>query len=187
MKRWNGWGYARVDVPVPKTASPTFGGFGGCGQTSTRCQSGERGSERSRVEVEGQSPHGSVDPEARLRHSRGQSLSDWMELRYGSVNSFPDAVAYPTNEEELQEVFNNALKKKCLVIPYGGGTSVVGHITPPETDKPVLSLSLERMNQLLEFDEENHLATFQAGVAGPDLEAQLRNLGFVLGHYPQSF
>ena len=46
---------------------------------------------------------------------------------------------------------------------------------------------MTRLRRLLKLDPLSQLATFEAGVAGPDLEAQLRANGFMLGHYPQSF
>jgi len=73
------------------------------------------------------------------------------------------------------------------VIPYGGGTSVVGHVTPVAGDAPVLTIDLARLAGLLRFDETSHQATFGAGCSGPDLEALLRARGFTLGHFPQSF
>ena len=74
-----------------------------------------------------------------------------------------------------------------LVIPYGGGTSVAGHVTPGESARPILTLALSRMDTLLDLDATSQIATFGPGTKGPDVEAQLKPHGFVLGHYPQSF
>jgi alkyldihydroxyacetonephosphate synthase len=74
----------------------------------------------------------------------------------------------------------------CL-IPFGGGTSVVGGINPRSQDPPTLTLDLSRLNRLSNLDEVSRLATFEAGVAGPDLESQLKVRGYTLGHFPQSF
>lgn len=186
MKRWNGWGYSRVDLPVPETASPLLGKLAGEGQVRQDATLEET---LKRVPKSRLKAHALLDrtPETRLRHARGQSLSDWLELRFGTIDTFPDAVASPVDAEQLAQVLALAQKAKAQVIPYGGGTSVVGHLTPPAGDQPVLTVSLSRMNQLLDLNHEDQLATFQAGVAGPDLEASLRNHGYVLGHYPQSF
>lgn len=186
MKRWNGWGYSKIELPVPDTASPLLGKLAGPGRPRQ---------DATLEEVVGRVPkskfknHPLLDknPETRLRHARGQSLSDWLELRFGTIDTFPDAVAFPTDEEQLREVLKVAQESKAQVIPYGGGTSVVGHLTPPKGKQRVLTVSLARMNKLLELNEHDQLATFQAGVAGPDLEAALRSHGYVLGHYPQSF
>ncbi|NMB90226.1 MAG: FAD-binding oxidoreductase, partial [Chloroflexi bacterium] len=73
------------------------------------------------------------------------------------------------------------------LIPYGGGSSVVGHINPLPGDAPVLTVDLGRMNRLLELDEASRLATFECGVPGPALEQELNQRGYTLGHFPQSF
>jgi alkyldihydroxyacetonephosphate synthase len=80
-----------------------------------------------------------------------------------------------------------ARKADVVVIPYGGGTSVVGHINPLVGERPILTLDLSQMDRLLGLDRESLLATFEAGVRGPHLEAQLAPLGLTLGHFPQSF
>lgn len=186
MKRWNGWGYSTIDLPVPETASPLLGELAGAARPR---QDATLEEVLARVPESRLKDHPLLhrDEDTRLRHARGQSLSDWLELRYGTVDTFPDAVAFPQDSDELQEVLNLGLKAKARIIPYGGGTSVVGHLTPPGGKQPVLTISLARMNSLLDLNEKDQLATFQAGVAGPDLEADLRNHGYVLGHYPQSF
>src|SRR5690606_15611542 len=73
------------------------------------------------------------------------------------------------------------------VIPYGGGTSVAGHINPIDQGRPILTVSLAHMNRLIDLDRESQLATFGAGTPGPLVEAQLRAHGYTLGHFPQSF
>jgi len=124
----------------------------------------------------------------RLLHARGQSLPDWLALRFGRIDRLPDGVAFPESSHDLRELFAYARAVEAAIVPYGGGTSVVGHINPPaHLDRPVLTISLARMRRLLDLDEESRLATFAAGVAGPDLEAQLRTRGYTLGHFPQSF
>jgi alkyldihydroxyacetonephosphate synthase len=126
-------------------------------------------------------------PDDRVRHARGQSLSDWIALRSGRVGVFPDGVAYPTTAAEVRDMLGFAAAAGARIIPYGGGTSVVGHINPQSGAALVLTVDMSRMNRLRRLDETNRLATFGAGVAGPDLEAQLRAQGYTLGHFPQSF
>ena len=129
----------------------------------------------------------SVDNEDRLRHAKGQSLPDWMDLRSGNVTVFPDGVAFPQNSAEVKELFAYARQHDVEIIPYGGGTSVVGHINPLASNKPVLTIDMGRMNKLLDFDAESQIATFGAGTPGPELESQLKELGYTLGHFPQSW
>ena len=115
-----------------------------------------------------------ISAEARLTHARGQSMPDWVALRSGRIGVFPDGVAYPRNEEDVHVLMNYAQTAGAKVIPYGGGTSVVGHINPSKSEKPVLTLSLERMTRLLDLDEYGLTATFEAGVTGPELEQALQ-------------
>ncbi|MCG9731505.1 FAD-binding oxidoreductase [Shewanella sp. Isolate13] len=128
-----------------------------------------------------------TDPEVRLRHARGQSLPDWLAMKSGEFNLFPDGVAFPRSSEEIRALIDAAKQQEWQLIPYGGGTSVVGHITPCESDKPVVTISMSKMNRLLALDRVSQLATFGAGVKGPFLESQLQAHGYTLGHFPQSF
>jgi alkyldihydroxyacetonephosphate synthase len=129
----------------------------------------------------------SANERERLEHARGQSFPDWIELRSGQVEVFPDGVAYPQTCEDVQSLISYASNNGVHLIPYGGGTSVVGHINPLQGEEPIVTVDMARMNRLLHFDRESLLATFEAGVRGPDLEAQLRARGCTLGHFPQSF
>ncbi|HLO94040.1 MAG TPA: FAD-binding oxidoreductase, partial [Burkholderiaceae bacterium] len=125
--------------------------------------------------------------EARLRASFGQSLGDWLRLRFGRIGPVCDAVAYPDTVDQVRLLLDWARQQGLVVIPVGGATSVVGHLTPPAGERPVLMLSMQRLRRLLSLDAASQLARFEAGVLGPDLEAQLRAEGWMLGHYPQSF
>ena len=133
--------------------------------------------------------HALVDQaaELRVRHARGQSLPDWIATRSGRLAPVPDGVARPARREDVRPLLAYAAAVGARLIPYGGGTSVVGHVTPSAGDAPVLTVSLARLAGLERFDAASHQATFGAGSAGPDLEAQLRARGFTLGHFPQSF
>lgn len=129
----------------------------------------------------------STDAEQRLRHARGESFPDWVQKRYGLVDSFPDGVAYPETNEQVRELLDWAAEHQAAVIPWGGGTSVVSGLTPEAKGKPVLSLDMSRMNQVLHIDDKSMLATIQAGAPGPLIEDQLKARGYILGHLPQSW
>ncbi|MEW5941022.1 MAG: FAD-binding oxidoreductase [Chloroflexota bacterium] len=194
MKRWNGWGNVNTDFPVPPSALDYLATRLGSLDPSTGSgQAPARDSAKQTLlsaVTESRLPtHPLVDAsaEARLTHARGQSLPDWIDLRYGRVDSFPDGVAFPTSEDDICDLLTYAWDAGATAIPYGGGTSVVGHINPPKSDAPALTLSLEKMTRLLDLDETSRVATFEAGVAGPQLEAQLKTRGYTLGHFPQSF
>lgn len=129
----------------------------------------------------------SLDEKDRLLYSRGQSLPDWIELRFGEVMTFPDGVARPRDEQEVQELINLANRENFYLIPYGGGTSVLGHINPVKVDRPVVTISLERMDRLIGINEQNRVAEFYGGIIGPQIERSLLPMGYRLGHYPQSY
>jgi alkyldihydroxyacetonephosphate synthase len=186
MRRWNGWGDTSVDYPLPDSALAFLQSvLGAAGKPKDADIHEATGSlQESRLE-----DHilWSTDPVVRLRHTRGQSLPDWIALRCGKPGPAPDAVAFPRTEAEVIELLTLAVKKNASLIPYGGGTSVVGHINPVKSEKPVITVDMSRMNRLIRFDKTTRLALFGAGISGPDLEAHLRAKGFTLGHFPQSF
>ncbi|MDP3185970.1 MAG: FAD-binding oxidoreductase [Anaerolineales bacterium] len=186
MKRWNGWGEESHMYPLPDSAARYLAeqvGAGAC-LPDAAIEQVLAAVPPSRLASH---PLISVDAEERLRHARGQSLPDWIALRSGRIGVFPDGVAYPACDEDVRALLDYARRTGTRLIPYGGGTSVVGHINPLPGDAPVLTLDLSRLNHLLELDETSHLATFEAGVAGPEIERQLRARGYTLGHFPQSF
>ncbi|MFN2113956.1 MAG: FAD-binding oxidoreductase, partial [Anaerolineales bacterium] len=186
MKRWNGWGNTQTHYPLPESAEDYLRLRLG---SLPSLQDAELQTILNTVPQSSLPDHPliQVDPEIRLRHSRGQSLPDWVALNYGRIAAFPDGVAFPENEDQVAGLLEFARGSGAHVIPFGGGSSVVGHINPRSQDKPTITLSLEKMDQLLDIDRTSKLAEFQAGVAGPALERQLAAQGFILGHFPQSF
>ncbi|MFP4629177.1 MAG: FAD-binding oxidoreductase [Desulfohalobiaceae bacterium] len=184
--RWNGWGLQSVQLPLNQDIKSILLKELGPGISRPSALLGQV---LEKIPVSKAPEHPLLDssPWSRLQHARGQSLPDWAQLRFGELDTFPDAVAYPGTDEQLQEVLSLARKQNIQVIPYGGGTSVLGHITPLQDTKPVITVSLAKMNQLLHLEPENRLAQFQPGIFGPDLEQILRAQGFTLGHFPQSF
>ncbi len=202
MRRWNGWGDDSVTYPLSKTAARFLEALMGPGlpprDASWEAVVAAAARLRfDRLTARGLSlskasrlpPHPLVfnDPADRVRHARGHSLPDWIALRSGRLDALPDGVAYPTSDGDVRALIAYARAAGARLIPYGGGTSVVGHINPQAGDAPVLTVDMRRLNGLLGLDSINHLATFGAGVTGPDLEAQLQAHGFTLGHFPQSF
>jgi len=186
MRRWNGWGEASITYPLPETATQYLETRIGAGLL---LEDASLEYVLSNIPPARLSPHPriSTDQEDRLRHARGQSLPDWIALHSGRVGVFPDGVAYPACDEDVRALLDYARRTGTRLIPYGGGTSVVGHINPLPGSAPVLTLDLSRLNRLLELDETSRLATFEAGITGPEIEKQLNARGYTLGHYPQSF
>ncbi len=186
MKRWNGWGSDGIDFPITSSARAYLSRKIGPARPGPTVHVEDV---LKKVMPGGLPSHPLINTDSaqRLRHARGQSLPDWIALRYGAVGRVPDGVAFPASEKEVEDLLGFARKVRAAVIPYGGGTSVVGHINPAEEGHPVLTMDMSRMFRLLSLDDESRLATFGAGVSGPHLEAQLRAHDLTLGHFPQSF
>ena len=186
MRRWNGWGDDSVSVALPKAALAYL---------RERIGDGARVEDAPLEAVAAKVPPSRLpadpridtDPQTRVRYARGQSLPDWLALRFGHVETAPDGVAFPQSTQDVRDLLEFARRAGAHVIPYGGGTSVAGHVNPLPGDAPVLTIALERMRRMIGLDTRSRLARFEAGVTGPDLEAQLRERGFTLGHFPQSF
>ncbi len=186
MRRWNGWGDDHITYPLSPHALTFLSQTMGPGRPRRDARLVDV---LSRVPPSALPDHPllTTDPEERLRHALGQSFPDWVDARFGTVTTFPDAVAFPLSNEDVRTIIAFARDVGARLIPYGGGTSVVGHLRVLPEFQPVISVDMRRMNRLLHLDEEGWMATFQAGVRGPHLEAFLRARGFTLGHFPQSF
>lgn len=124
----------------------------------------------------------------RVEHAAGRSYPDLRRLRDGDGGGAPDAVLLPGSADEVAAVLRLCAGHDVAVVPYGGGTSVVGGVTARREGerRPVVTLDLRRLDRVLEVDEESMTATVEAGVRGPQVEAALHRHGLTLGHYPQS-
>lgn len=124
----------------------------------------------------------------RVVHTYGKGMRDLVWVRAGHLPRIPDVVVYPANEDEVRAVVDLVIEKNAVLIPFGGGSNISGSLTPPaHEDRPIISLDMGRMNQVLEIDEGSGLARIQAGGLGPDIEAQLNPRGWTMGHQPDSF
>jgi alkyldihydroxyacetonephosphate synthase len=129
-----------------------------------------------------------TDDAARIAHSGGWSTPDLLRLRAGDAATAPDAVISPASHSEVIEVLQICSGHHVAVVPYSGGTSVVGGLSPArEGFAGVVALDLARLNSLEIVDAISQTATLQAGVRGPRAEALLAEHGFTLGHFPQSY
>jgi alkyldihydroxyacetonephosphate synthase len=129
-----------------------------------------------------------ADDEARLRHMRGKSTLDLLRVRAGDTSDAPDLVLLPGSHDEVLELLRICAEHRIAVVPFGGGTSVVGGLEPrAEAFAGVVALDLRRMNALLALDAESRLAVFEPGLRGPEAETLLGERGYTIGHFPQSF
>lgn len=131
----------------------------------------------------------SADAHARASHALGKSYSDVVRGFRGQFEHPPDFVAYPREESDVERVLEWCAAERVAVVPYGGGTSVVGGVEPRvgSAYAGVISLDLSLLDRVLEVDEVSRAARIQAGALGPGLEAQLAEHGLTLRHFPQSF
>jgi alkyldihydroxyacetonephosphate synthase len=124
----------------------------------------------------------------RLLHAGGKSTLDLLRRNDSGVQDAPDAVLLPGTDDEVAEILRYCSQHGIAVVPFGGGTSVVGGLDPIRgAFDAVVSLDLRRFDQLLGFDAVSGEAEFGAGVTGPQAEQLLAAHGFSLGHFPQSF
>jgi alkyldihydroxyacetonephosphate synthase len=129
------------------------------------------------------------DTYERAVHAYGRSYRDVVRAFRGHFDHPPDVVAHPAEEAELERVLAWCAERNAAAIPFGGGTSVVGGVEPvvPEHFAGTVTIDLTRMERVLEVDPVSRAARIQAGATGPVLEAQLKEHGLTLRHYPQSF
>lgn len=129
-----------------------------------------------------------TDPLSRIQHAAGRSYLDLVRLRAGDVSTAPDTVVMPTDHDQVRAVLEVCAADSVAVVPFGGGTSVVGGVAPHRArHAAVVALDLGRLDQVVAVDETSMTATLQAGMRGPDVERALRARGLTLGHWPQSF
>lgn len=132
--------------------------------------------------------HLSVTETDRVIHTYGKSIRDLLRVRRNQFPRVPDIVVFPGTESEVVAVTVAASSHNAVLIPFGGGSNIVGAVEPvPDETRPVVSVDMGRMRRVLDIDPESGLATIQAGAQGPDLEAQLNIHGWTVGHFPDSF
>ncbi|MFF2205756.1 FAD-binding oxidoreductase [Streptomyces sp. NPDC058145] len=130
----------------------------------------------------------SAAPWDRASHTYGKAYRDVVRALGGDLSAAPDQVAHPRTEQDVIDILDWAASAEVAVVPFGGGTSVVGGVEyRADRHRGVVSLDLSAMNRVLEVDRTSRAARIQAGVLGPALEAQLRPHGLTLRHFPQSF
>ena len=111
----------------------------------------------------------------------------WCGVFGGNFPNPPDLVAFPKDESEIETVLAWCEAAGAAVVPFGGGTSVVGGVEARLGDRPVVSMDLRHLDRVLEVDPDSLAARIQGGATGPVLEEQLREHGLTLRHFPQSF
>ena len=128
----------------------------------------------------------STDPTDRAGHARGKAFRDVVRNLKGDLDHVPDLILRPRREQDVIDVLDWCTRTGIPVIPYGGGSSVVGGVEP-RFDGPAVTVDVSVMSSVLEIDRISRAARIQAGALGPWIERQLRPHDLTLRHFPQSF
>jgi alkyldihydroxyacetonephosphate synthase len=143
---------------------------------------------RSRLEAAVGADRVLDDRSARVAHAAGRSYADLVRLRSGDAARAPDAVVEPGSADEVQAVLAACAETRVAVVPFGGGTSVVGGVEPiSDGFEGAVALDLRRLDRVAQVDRASLTATLEAGLLGPEAERRLGEQGVTLGHFPQSF
>ncbi|MBH5131454.1 FAD-binding oxidoreductase [Streptomyces sp. HB-N217] len=194
---WNGWGDPARATPLPGTVTGLLREL--LGVTPREAPAlplaeiavpvsplGEDARRALETAVGGRADDVRTDAESRIRHTRGKSTADLLRMRAGDTADTPAAVVLPDGHDEVLTVLAACAEHGLALVPFGGGTSVVGGLAPGHGGAFV-ALDLRRMNRLLDLDEVSRTATLQPGLRAPEAEALLAEHGYTLGHFPQSY
>ncbi len=130
----------------------------------------------------------SVEHRDRVEHAAGKGYPDLIRLREGLPDGAPDAVVRPAGHDQIRAILDLCERRSIAVVPFGGGTSVVGGLAPLSGEHAgVISLDMGRMGAVLTLDRDSRTVTVQGGMRAPALESYLSARGLTLGHFPQSF
>ncbi|MGA5647713.1 FAD-binding oxidoreductase [Streptomyces seoulensis] len=192
---WNGWGDPAKAAPLPEAVAGLLHDLLGV-RPSPSTPVALNGLElpgptltpaalKDLADAVGGADHVRTDTGSRVRHTRGKSTPDLLRIRAGDLTDVPQAVVLPASHEEVLAVLRACAAHRVAVVPFGGGTSVVGGLAPERRE--FIALDLRRMDALLDLDPVSRTAVLQPGLRGPQAEALLAAQGFTLGHFPQSF
>nr|WP_228823579.1 FAD-binding oxidoreductase [Nocardia blacklockiae] len=194
---WDAWGIPAGHAPLPERIRTLLAQvFGVSGEPVPRRDEGDvplRDPALTAAQFAGLSAvvgaeFVSVDHRDRLLHAGGKSTPDLLRRRAEGPQDAPDAVVFPADHDEVLAVLAHCAEQGIAVVPFGGGTSVVGGVDPARGRfDAVVALDLRRLDSLTEVDPIAATATLGAGLTGPQAEKLLAGHGLSLGHFPQSF
>jgi alkyldihydroxyacetonephosphate synthase len=143
--RWWGWGHQSRRVPLTPQLAAIL-----------EHQLGVNGTVREPVALtDVELPEMTLDPRARQRletivgpawvrtdsvsrvgHAAGKSYLDLVRMRAGTPQGAPDAVVVPASHDEVAAVLATCAQERVAVVPFGGGTSIVGGLGRPRGAPP---------------------------------------------------
>jgi alkyldihydroxyacetonephosphate synthase len=196
--RWWGWGEDGHEVALPEQATALLERELGIDGSQRRTRVGLDdvrlpdprlpGELRERLAEAVGPDHVRDDRAARVGHAVGRSYPDLVRVRAGDASSAPDLVLHPSSAEEIAAVLAACAEARVAVVPFGGGTSVVGGVEPVvDGFAGAVSLDLRRLDRVVAIDPVSLTARLEAGLLGPEVERRLAAEGLTLGHFPQSF
>ncbi|MRH89170.1 FAD-binding protein [Nocardia sp. SYP-A9097] len=194
---WDAWGSPSGHKPLPEQIRGLLAQvFGVSGEPATRRDEGDVPLRTSVLSPEQHAGLGAVvgtdnislDHRDRLRHAGGKSTPDLLRRRDTAPQDAPDAVLFPADHDEVTALLEYCSASGIAVVPFGGGTSVVGGLDPARgIFATVIALDLRRLDTITEVDPISGTVTLGAGLTGPRAEELLAEHGLSLGHFPQSF
>ena len=194
--RWWGWGVDGQAPRLPPAAEEIVRSELGAGEATPRVdledvrlpQVALPDEVRERLGAAVGAENVREDRESRVTHAAGKGYADLIRVRAGDGSGAPDAVVAPGTRDEVGAVLRACAGARVAVVPFGGGTSVVGGVEPLRNGHPaVVSLDMGRLDRVVSVDRTSLTATVEGGMFGPRLEALLAEQGLTLGHFPQSF
>ena len=182
--RWWGWGEDGHAVPLPPAAEALLADELGADPGTRKPpvpfehvrlpDIGLPGPALEKLRAALGDDHVRVDNEARVAHAVGRSYPDLIRIRSGDATGGPDAIAWPATAEQVAAALAICADYRVAVIPFGGGTSVVGGVEPVHDGfASVISLDLSRMSATVEVDRTSLTARLDAGLLGPEAECRL--------------
>ena len=191
---WSRWGDPERAGPLPESARALVDAFIGTADTPAVDHADVRLSDPLDARLVGEldalvgADHVHTDHDTRVLRTRGKSTLDLLLMRRGDGSDSPDAVVRPGSHDEVQAVIDWCVQRHVALVPFGGGTSVVGGLSARRDGYAgVVSLDLCRLDRLLYVDTDSMTAVLEPGVRGPAAESKLAEHGLTIGHFPQSF
>ena len=129
-----------------------------------------------------------IDPARISIDAAGLDDLSWDALSEGRIHpghrpplAAPLCAVKPVSTDEVQRVVRFANAERVPIVPFGGGSGLMGGAL---SIRPSIVVDLRSMNRVLEIDTTSRSARAQAGVVLESLDKELNQAGYILGHDP---